>query len=155
MTKKPQATIDDVLGAVADLATMVGEQFGRVDDRFEQIDQRFEDTDEQFKSIDQRFDQIDQRFDQIDQRFDRLEAKVSVIRKEQHDMRDWLERIDNRLYGIESDIKEIYDRIVALEQKSEQGLTPAEQRELSKKFEHMLIWAQKVSKATGVPLPKL
>lgn len=127
MTKKPQATIDDVLGAVADLATMVGEQFGRVDDRFEQIDQRF----------------------------DRLEAEVSVIRKEQHDMRDWLERIDNRLYGIESDIKEIYDRIVALEQKSEQGLTPAEQRELSKKFEHMLIWAQKVSKATGVPLPKL
>lgn len=134
MTKKPQATIDDVLGAVADLATMVGEQFGRVDDRFEQIDQRFE---------------------QMDQRFDRLEAEVSVIRKEQHDMRDWLERIDNRLYGIESDIKEIYDRIVALEQKSEQGLTPAEQRELSKKFEHMLIWAQKVSKATGVPLPKL
>ena len=134
MTKKPQATIDDVLGAVADLATMVGEQFGRVDDRFEQIDQRFE---------------------QMDQRFDRLEAEVSVIRKEQHDMRDWLERIDNRLYGIESDIKEIYDRIVALEQKSEQGLTPAEQRELSKKFEHMLIWAQKVSKATGVPLPRL
>ena len=88
MTKKPQATIDDVLGAVADLATMVGEQFGRVDDRFEQIDQRFE---------------------QMDQRFDRLEAEVSVIRKEQHDMRDWLERIDNRLYGIESDIKEIYD----------------------------------------------
>ena len=70
-------------------------------------------------------------------------------------MREWIESIDSRLSGIESDIAEIYDRIVALEKKSDQGLTKQDKKELEQKINDLLHWAKEVSKKTGVPLPKV
>lgn len=70
-------------------------------------------------------------------------------------MREWLEQIDDCLFGAKSNIKETYDRIVALEkQHTQSGLNAAQQQELAHKFDSLVAWAQKVSKATGVALPK-
>ncbi len=65
-----------------------------------------------------------------------------------------MEYVDRYILGVESDIKEIYDRIVALEKKAP-DLTSKEQLELGRKFEGLLDWAKLVSEKTGVALPKL
>lgn len=117
------------------------------DERFEQIDSRFE-------QIDSKFEQIDSRFNQIDRRFDAIDAEIRKIHTEQTEMKAWMERIDGRIMGIESDIKEIYDRIVVLEKKAPE-LTGKEQAELSRKLTVLFDWAKAVSEKTGVALPKL
>lgn len=107
-----------------------------------------------FEEHDARFEQIDARFEQIDRRLDGLDLEIRKIHTEQTEMRAWMERIENRLMGVESDVKEIYDRIVALEKKAP-DLTRKEQTELSRKFVSLLDWAKLVSEKTGVALPKL
>lgn len=124
-TKKP-TDLEDIADAITGLAALM-------DKRFEQVDKHFE--------------QVDKRFDQVDRRFDRIE-------KEQHEMRTWLERIDNRLLGIESDITEIYGRIVALEAKGS-SLTKKDKQELERQIAALFKWAKQVSKQTGIALPRL
>lgn len=154
MASQPNDTnLDDVMGAISDLATLMDKRFDQVDARFEQIDRRFEQVDARFEQIDARFEGTDQRLDGIDRRLDGIDLEIRKIHTEQVEMREWMERIDNHLLGVESDIKEIYDRIVALEKKAP-NLTKSEQVELSHKFESMLEWAKLVSEKTGVALPK-
>ncbi len=105
-------------------------------------------------NIDQRFDHVNQRFDHVDRRFDHVEGRLDNLEKGQREMRDWLERIDSRLSGVESDIKEIYDRIVVLEKRFP-DLKEQEVRELEEKLAVIITWAQEVSRKTGVVLPKL
>lgn len=130
MNKRPETTIDDVLIAVNDLATLFGNEIESL--RGELKDTRAE----------------------MHEGFQAVESELQAIRREQREMREWLERIDNRFVGFETDIKEIYDRIIVLEERSAQ-LTPNEYQELETKLEAMIAWAQKVSQKTGVPLPKL
>jgi septal ring factor EnvC (AmiA/AmiB activator) len=104
--------------------------------------------------IDARFNQVDQRFNQVDQHFEQVDAELIAIRTDQREIRELLGEIDSRILGIESDIKEIYDRIVALEKKGS-TLTPREVKELIIKVDHMADWAKKVSQKTGIALPKL
>lgn len=68
-------------------------------------------------------------------------------------MRLWIERVDNRLLRVESDIKEIYDRIVLLEQKP--TLQTSELQELEVRVERMADWMRQVIKKTGISFPKL
>ena len=133
MTTKSDTDISDIASMIGDLATMI-------DERFEQVDKHFE--------------QVDERFEQVDKRFDSMEKDIRDILAEQRKLREWIESIDNRVMGIESDIKEIYDRIVTLENKSAR-LTKSEAAELSDKFEKLIDWAHEVSRRTGVALPKL
>ena len=130
---KSDTSLDDIAEAISLLAS-------NIDDRFEQVDQRFE--------------QVDQRFEQMDQRFDAIDRELYKIHKEQRETREWLEKIDNRLTGVESDIKEIYDRIVVLEKKAPQ-LTLKDKRELERKLAALIKWAKLVSKQTGISLPKI
>jgi hypothetical protein len=65
-----------------------------------------------------------------------------------------MERIDSRLMGVESDIKEIYDKIVAIDNKFP-NVTEKDILELTKNFEIIIGWAKEVSKKTGVPLPRI
>ncbi len=125
MTKK-DTSLDDIASAIGDLAT----------------------------HIDVRFEQVNKRLDNHDQQFSSINTELYAIRKEQREMKEWLERIDSRILGIESDIKEIYDRIVALEQKGPY-LTRKEAKELEQKLIRMFDWAKKVSQKTGIALPKL
>lgn len=128
--------------------------------RFEAHDEKFDQIDAHFDQIDAHFDQIDAHLGRIDARFDRVENDVNTIQgelRQMHteiaDIRDIVEGIDNRLLGVESDIREIYDHIVALEKKT--ALNADEQKELKKQFELLVSWAKKVSEKTGVPLPKI
>jgi septation ring formation regulator EzrA len=52
--------------------------------------------------MDERFEQVGIRFEQVDKRFDQVESRLSSIEKEQRLMREWLERIDSRLSGVEA-----------------------------------------------------
>lgn len=104
--------------------------------------------------IDERFAQVDQRFEQMDSRLGSVEHRLDDIQLEQRSMREWLERIDNRLLGVESDIKEVYDRLVVLEKRAPH-LTKAEYQELEHKMDKLLEWAGQVSRKTGIRLPKL
>ena len=140
MTTKSDTDISDIASMIGDLATMIDERFEQVDKHFEQVDKHFE--------------QVDERFEQVDKRFDSMEKDIRDILAEQRKLREWIESIDNRVMGIESDIKEIYDRIVTLENKSAR-LTKSEAAELSDKFEKLIDWAHEVSRRTGVALPKL
>ncbi len=97
---------------------------------------------------------MDVRFDQVDQRFEAIETDLTGIRKEQREMRELLGQIDSRILGIESDIKEIYDRIVALEAKNS-SITANEVRELKYEVNRMKQWAKLVGQKTGIALPKL
>lgn len=127
MSNKP-TDLDDIAESIQDFATMVGRQF----------------------------EQVNQRFVRIDQRFDRIEATLADMQTEQREMRQWLVQIDGRLSGVESDIAERYDRIVALEKKSRhKSLTTADKKELERKFDAFFAWAEEVSKQTGIALPKL
>lgn len=150
--------VEEIVGkavnrAVEDLSEVISDFAKQVDKRFNEVDARFEQVDARFGQVDARFEQVDARFDKMDRRFDGIDLEIRKIHAEQTEMRQWMEHIDNRLMGVESDIKEIYDRIVALEKKAP-NLTSSEQAELSQKFESMLKWAQLVSKKTGVALPK-
>lgn len=151
--KAVNRAVEDLSEVISDFAKQVDKRFNEVDARFEQVDARFEQVDARFGQVDARFEQVDARFDKMDRRFDGIDLEIRKIHAEQTEMRQWMEHIDNRLMGVESDIKEIYDRIVALEKKAP-NLTSSEQAELSQKFESMLKWAQLVSKKTGVALPK-
>lgn len=147
--------VNDLAESIGVLASMVAEQFDRVTERFDQIDRRFETVDQRFEQIDQRFDQIDQRFDRVDQRFDQMDRRLGKIETEQIATRRWIESIDSRLMGVESDIAEIYDQIVVLSKKGKKNLTPKDKKELEEKLNTLIAWAKEVSRYTGIALPKL
>lgn len=152
---KQDSTTDDVLNVISDLATLVSEQFDNVNEQFVKVNEQFVKVNEQFVKVNERFDEVNARLDGHDRRLDRIEDELRSLTTSQREMRQWIERVDNRLLGVESDIKEIYDRIVALEKLHEaRGLEQAERDELRDKFDALTDWAKKVSKATGVPLPK-
>ena len=149
MTKKQAATLDDVAQSVNDIATSLADLATGIGAQFQAVDERFD-------AMDARFDAMDARFDAMDARVDQLTLDVQSARSEQVGIRQLLESIDNRLMGVESDITEIYDRIVALEEKHRLlGLTLADKRNLAAEFDRFMEWAQVVSKETGVPLPKI
>jgi septal ring factor EnvC (AmiA/AmiB activator) len=97
---------------------------------------------------------MDERFEQVDNRLNGIDGELRSIKEEQRHMREWLERIDSRLSGVESDIKEIYDRIAALD-KQQTPLSRQQQQKLQKDLAALIRWAKEVSAKTGVPLPKL
>jgi chromosome segregation ATPase len=130
-------SLDDIAEAISSLAS-------HIDKRFEQVDKRFE-------QVDKRFEQVDKRFEQVDSRFNRIDKELREIRLEQRQTREWLERIDNSVKGLSSDIVEIYDRIVVLEQQV--PLTQKAQQELQQHFNHLFQWAKIVAQKTGVKLP--
>ena len=140
MTKAKDNSIDDIAAAINDLATSIDERFNQVDERFNQVDARF--------------NQVDEHFKQVDSRLSAIEIDVQDIRNEQRSMRQWLENIDNSVLGINSDIKEIYDRLLLLEKRGRQ-LSPEELREVENKLATIMQWAKKVSAVTGVSLPKM
>lgn len=126
MTAKKATDLDDIAEAIEVMATLV----------------------------DQGFEKIDQRFEQVDKKFVEIESSISGIHREISEMREWMIKIDNRLTGIESDIEEIYDRIVILEAKG-QTLTTKDKEELERQLTALFQWAKEVSKQTGIALPKL
>lgn len=76
-----------------------------------------------FKSIDERFDGVDARFTKVDERFISIEVQFKDLKYELYDIQHQLRETNalsvqmySRVLGIESDIKEIYDRLVYLEQ---------------------------------------
>lgn len=149
MSKPNQPTdLEDIAGAISDLGTNIA---GTISDLSTNIASTISDLS---ISIDERFDQVNNRFDKMDDRFERVESDIRAIRREQTEMREWMERIDSRLMGVESDIKEIYDKIVAIDNKFP-NVTEKDILELSKNFEIIIDWAKEVSKKTGVPLPHI
>lgn len=94
------------------------------------------------------------QFEHVNQRFSYIEGDIASIHKELCEMREWMVKIDNRLTGIESDIKEIYDRIVVLESKKT-SLSQNDKQELELQMAALFDWARQVSKQTGITLPKL
>lgn len=98
--------------------------------------------------------QIDERFSKVDERFDSLESTVNDIQREQREVKEWMTRIENRLMGVESDIKEIYDRLVILEKKFP-NISEKEFREVETKLDKMIKWATEVSRRSNIPMPKL
>lgn len=106
-------------------------------------------------AVNPRLDALETSMEGIETRMEGVETRLSGIESEQRIMREWIERIDNRLGGIESDIKEIYDRIVVLEKKDKDQLTIQDKQELERQIAALFAWAKKVSKQTGIPLPKL
>lgn len=105
--------------------------------------------------IDERFQQVDERFQQVDGRLNAIDNRLLNLEQQHREMREWIERVDSRLSGIESDVAEIYDRIVVLEKKGKKNLTQKDITELENQFAALFDWAKKVSKHTGVALPKL
>lgn len=134
------SSLDDIAIAISDLAT-------NIDERFDAVDRRFD-------GIDKRLDAMDGRMDSMGGRISKLEDTTNNILHEQRQIKEWMERLDNRLSGVESDIKEIYDRLVALEKKAP-NLTKADVKEMQDKFEVLFKWAKQVSAKTGVALPKV
>lgn len=134
-------SLDDISDAIQGLATHIDERFQQVDERFQQVDERFQ--------------QVDERFQQVDGRLNSIDNRLSNLEQQHREMREWLESVDNRLSGIESDVAGIYDRIVALEKKGKKYLTQKDITELENQFAALFDWAQKVSKHTGIALPKL
>lgn len=118
---------------------------------------RFADSvEKRFDGVDSRFDKVEARLDGVETRLGGLESEVRDIRLTLRDINERLERIEGRVDGIESDIEEIYDRIVALEKlHRKRGLKKDEKAELEAKFADLMVWAKKVSKQLGIPLPKL
>lgn len=133
MAAKKDTDLNDIAQAIEGLATLM-------DQRFEQVDNRFE--------------QVDRRFEAIDHRFSTIENELQTIRHEQSRISIWLEKIDRRLGGVKSDIKEIYDRIVMLE-KNANNLTSADKEDLARQLTALIKWAKQVSKSTGIELPKI
>lgn len=94
------------------------------------------------------------QFEQVNKRFSYTEEEIAGIHKESREMREWMIRIDNRLTGIENDIKKIYDRILMLENKKT-SLSQNDKQELERPMAALFDWARQVSKQTGISLPKL
>ncbi len=132
-------SLDDIAEAISDLAISMGE-------RFEQVNARFD-------TMDVHQDKGDERLDRMDSRFDAIDQQLSAILIEQKRMRDWLERLDYALGGINSDIAEVYDRILVLEKQA--PLTARAQKELQDNLGQLFTWAKLVSRKTGVKLPKV
>ena len=105
-------------------------------------------------NINERFDAVDKRMGSMEDRISKLEDTTNNILHEQRQIKEWMERLDSRVMGVESDIKEIYDRLVALEKKAP-NLTKADTQEMQDKFEVLFKWAEQVSAKTGVALPKM
>lgn len=98
---KKVTDLDDIAEQINDLGTLIA---GRID--------------ASEAKLTLRMDKLDGRMDGLDGRMGRLENRMSGLEHEVSDLRSWIERIDSRLMGVESDIKEVYDQIVALEKKS-------------------------------------
>ncbi len=140
-------------GVVDALNEIILPRFEAHDEKFEQIDAHFEQVDARFEQMDAHFEQVDARFEQIQHEVDGIHGELRQMRTELTDIRGIVEAIDSRLMGVESDVREIYDRIVVLEKKT--SLSVNEQKELQRQLERLLSWAKKVSEKTGVPLPKI
>ncbi|MGI9028189.1 MAG: hypothetical protein ACR2FM_05125 [Candidatus Saccharimonadales bacterium] len=124
------ADIDKHFVVIDNRFANINEHFVKIDERFAQIDKRFVQINERFKEIDIQFEQIGVRFEQVDTQFGQVNTRFAMIeihlkelkhevyelRHEQRETSKLSKHTYSRVLGIESDIKEIYDRLVALEQ---------------------------------------
>ena len=138
MAKKKDTSIDDLADAINALATTMEKRFDGVDKRFESIDKRFDRQDIEIKEI---------------------KNQLFTMTSEQRETREAIERLENKYGGLNADIAEIYDRIVALEKRLSKDTNNRENdleiQALRSKIQTLSAWAREVSRKTGVARPKL
>ena len=138
MAKKKDTSIDDLADAINALATTMEKRFDGVDKRFESIDKRFDRQDIEIKEI---------------------KNQLFTMTSEQRETREAIERLENKYGGLNADIAEIYDRIVALEKRLSKDTNNLENdleiQALRSKIQTLSAWAREVSRKTGVARPKL
>jgi len=159
MAKKKDTSIDDLADAINALATTMEKRFDGVDKRFDGVDKRFDGVDKRFDGVDKRFESIDKRFDRQDIEIKEIKNQLFTMTSEQRETREAIERLENKYGGLNADIAEIYDRIVALEKRLSKDTNNLENdleiQALRSKIQTLSAWAREVSRKTGVARPKL
>jgi septal ring factor EnvC (AmiA/AmiB activator) len=126
------ATLDDIALAITDLGSMIGEQFARVD--------------EQFAGVNAQFVEIRQEIAEMRQDIGQLKLEVGEIRT-------ILKRHDDELEALRSDIREIYDRLTALEVRIEQE-SIERKAALRHELDVLKLWVREISNKIGLSEPK-
>ena len=91
-----------------------------VEKRLDAIDKRFDGVDKRFDSVDKRFDNVDKKFENVDKKFDDVERRA----EQRH--QDLLRHMDTRMDDLgfllrkSMEVKEIVERVTALEDRMKQ-----------------------------------
>jgi len=148
MAKKKDTSIDDLADAINALATTMEKRFDEVDKRFDGVDKRFD-------GVDKRFDGVDKRFDQQDTEIKEIKNQLFTMTREQRETREAIVRLESNYGGLNADIAEVYDRIVAIENRLPKETDDREIQAIHNSISILSAWARETSKQTGVAQPKL
>lgn len=134
MAKKKDTSIDDLADAINALATTMEKRFDEVD---------------------KRFDGVDKRFDQQDTEIKEIKNQLFTMTREQRETREAIVRLESNYGGLNADIAEVYDRIVAIENLLPKETDDREIQAIHNSISILSAWARETSKQTGVAQPKL
>ena len=117
----------EILGAMLDekleqkleekLEQKLDEKLEPVIRRLDAIEQRMDAIEQRMDAIEQRMDAIEQRIDVIERRMDVLEHKVEALEQNAESVEQDIKQLNIRLGGMNEQMKQMVEWIVALEQK--------------------------------------
>ncbi len=149
------ATLDDVAQAVMNLGSKVDILGSTIDDVAESITTLGTMVSEQINSA------VNGLRDELTSKFD---TEIGSLRQElrsfRHEFDTFRRETDVRLSNLEgeasatrNDLREIYDRLTALEKRSINAATD-KQGQLRQELDELKAWAREISAETGLPKPR-
>ena len=113
----------EILGAMLDekLEQKLDEKLEPVIRRLDALEQRMDALEQRMDAIEQRMDALEQRIDALEQRIDAIEHKIESLEQNAESVEQDIKQLNIRLGGMNEQMKQMVEWIVALEQKVKQS----------------------------------
>lgn len=90
-------------------------------------------------------------FDRLEKRIDEVASGVRRLDRQYTELKEIVDKIASEQKAQANDIKEILDRLLAIEKRLP-NITETELREMQDKLQAVVDWAQTIAKKEGIPL---
>ena len=108
----------------------------------------FETMNERFDRLEARVGKLEVRMDSIEGKLLAVEARLFTVERKQREAADWLQRLDGRLAGFESDVKELYG--MAAETRKDFTAHLKKYPELDARLQKVERFARTAARKTGI-----
>ena len=144
-------TNEDLLEVIKDHMQMTSDGFIRLETRMDRVETRMDKIEWRMDRIETRMDSIETRMGSIEDRMVAIERKLSEHALQLAELKQITQQLANNHVAYMHDIKDILDRITALEKRAP-AISQKEVRAIQKQLQTVVNWAMRAAKVISVPL---
>ena len=146
-----EITNDDIMSTMQDFMQMTSDGFVKIDGRFDRLENRMDSMEGRMDGMEGRMGAMEGRMGALEGHMSTLNNRMSTLEQQYHALHVIVESIESNQLGQSSDIKDILDRLLAIENRLP-NITEKELREMKHNLQALITWAQKSAKKQGIQL---